>query len=102
MYAAKAGREGVHVYVPGPHGETGDRLRTMEELRTALDDNEFEVHLQPQIDLADGRVVGVEALVRWKYPTRGLLPPRNCYPPPNRPAASPVDRLTAVFRQLVG
>jgi len=45
MYAAKAGREGVHVYVPDPHGETGDRLRTMEELRTALDDNEFEVDL---------------------------------------------------------
>jgi diguanylate cyclase (GGDEF)-like protein len=80
MYAAKAGREGVHVYVPDPHGGTGDRLRTMEELRTALDGDELEVHLQPQIDLADGRVVGAEALVRWNHPARGLLSPAQLLP----------------------
>jgi diguanylate cyclase (GGDEF)-like protein len=80
MYAAKASREGVHVYVPDPHGGTGDRLRTMEELRTALDGDELEVHLQPQVALADGRVVGVEALVRWNHPTRGLLSPAELLP----------------------
>ncbi|MFD2092138.1 putative bifunctional diguanylate cyclase/phosphodiesterase [Blastococcus deserti] len=81
MYAAKAGREGVHVYVPDPHGGTGDRLRTMEELRTALTrDDELLVHLQPQVDLTDGRVVGVEALVRWNHPTRGLLSPAQLLP----------------------
>jgi diguanylate cyclase (GGDEF)-like protein len=80
MYTAKSGREGVHVYVPDPHGGTGDRLRTMEELRTALTAGELEVHLQPQVDLADGRVVGVEALVRWNHPTRGLLSPAQLLP----------------------
>jgi diguanylate cyclase (GGDEF)-like protein len=80
MYAAKAGREGVHVYVPDPQGGTGDRLRTMEELRTALENDELEVHLQPQVDLVDGELVGAEALVRWRHPRRGLLSPAELLP----------------------
>jgi EAL domain-containing protein (putative c-di-GMP-specific phosphodiesterase class I) len=80
MYAAKSGREGVHVYLPAPDGGSGDRLRTMEELRTALDSDQLVVHLQPQTDLVDGRVVGAEALVRWNHPTRGLLSPAELLP----------------------
>ncbi|MFP5369279.1 MAG: putative bifunctional diguanylate cyclase/phosphodiesterase [Actinomycetes bacterium] len=80
MYAAQSGREGVHVYVPDPTGGTGDRLRTMEELRTALTDGQLEVHLQPQVSLEDGGVVGAEALVRWNHPTRGLLSPAELLP----------------------
>ena len=80
MYAAKSGREGVHVYLPEPDGGTGDRLRTMEELRIALTDGQLEVHLQPQVRLADGDVVGAEALVRWQHPTRGLLTPAQLLP----------------------
>jgi diguanylate cyclase (GGDEF)-like protein len=80
MYAAKNGREGVHLYVPDPHGGTGDRLRTMEELRTALTRDELLVHLQPQVDLRDGRIAGAEALVRWQHPTRGLLSPADLLP----------------------
>ncbi len=80
MYSAKASREGVHVYVPDPHGGNGDRLRTMEELRTALVDDQLLVHLQPQVDLRDGRVVGAEALVRWQHPVRGLLSPAELLP----------------------
>jgi diguanylate cyclase (GGDEF)-like protein len=80
MYAAKSGREGVHVYVPDPTNGTGDRLRTMEELRTALTDGQLEVHLQPQVQLEDGRIVGAEALVRWNHPTRGLLSPAELLP----------------------
>ncbi len=79
MYTAKASREGVHVYVPDPHGG-GDRLRTMEDLRTALQDDQLVIHLQPQVDLADGRVAGVEALVRWRHPVRGLLSPADLLP----------------------
>jgi EAL domain-containing protein (putative c-di-GMP-specific phosphodiesterase class I)/FixJ family two-component response regulator len=46
-----------------------------EELRRAIDRNEFVLHYQPQIDIATGRVIGVEALVRWKHPERGLIFP---------------------------
>jgi diguanylate cyclase (GGDEF)-like protein len=80
MYAAKSAGEGVHVYVPDPHGGSGDRLRTMEELRVALQDDQLVVHLQPQIALSDERVVGVEALVRWEHPVRGLLSPADLLP----------------------
>jgi diguanylate cyclase (GGDEF)-like protein len=80
MYLAKSGREGVHVYVPDPESGTGDRLRTMEELRTALENGELEVHLQPQVGLRDGDLVGAEALVRWHHPTRGLLSPAELLP----------------------
>ena len=80
MYTAKSAGEGVHVYVPDPHGGSGDRLRTMEELRTALGSDQLVVHLQPQIALSDERVVGVEALVRWNHPVRGLLSPAELLP----------------------
>jgi diguanylate cyclase (GGDEF)-like protein len=80
MYAAKSGHEGVHVYLPSPDGGSGDRLRTMEELRTALASDELVVYLQPQVSLVDGLVVGVEALVRWNHPTRGLLSPAELLP----------------------
>ncbi|WP_346621227.1 EAL domain-containing protein [Blastococcus montanus] len=82
MYSAKRAREGVHVYVPDPvTGTAGSgRLRTMEELRTALAGDELVVFLQPQMDLRDGRIVGAEALVRWNHPTRGLLSPAHLLP----------------------
>jgi diguanylate cyclase len=81
MYAAKSSRDGVRAYVPDPRSGTGDRLHTMEELRTALEEGgQLLVHLQPQVDLAGGRVVGAEALVRWQHPTRGLLSPADLLP----------------------
>ncbi|SDD14749.1 diguanylate cyclase/phosphodiesterase [Geodermatophilus telluris] len=80
MYAAKTGRTGVQVYVPDPGSDSGDRLRTMEELRTALAEDELIVHLQPQVAMDDGRPVGVEALLRWQHPTRGLLSPAFVLP----------------------
>jgi EAL domain-containing protein (putative c-di-GMP-specific phosphodiesterase class I)/FixJ family two-component response regulator len=46
-----------------------------EELRSALDHHEFVVYYQPQIDIATGRAIGVEALVRWQHPTQGLMFP---------------------------
>ena len=76
MYQAKTAADGeVAVFVHDPGTATGGRLRTMEELRIALTEGQLTVHLQPQIDLATGRVVGAEALVRWEHPRRGLLPP---------------------------
>ncbi|MGY1683421.1 putative bifunctional diguanylate cyclase/phosphodiesterase [Geodermatophilus sp. SYSU D01176] len=82
MYTAKSTRGGVQVYVPDPiTGKPGgDRLRTMEELRTALVEGQMAVYLQPQLDLRDGGVSGAEALVRWNHPTRGLLGPGEFLP----------------------
>ncbi|WP_307824437.1 putative bifunctional diguanylate cyclase/phosphodiesterase [Geodermatophilus bullaregiensis] len=80
MYAAKTDRSGVQVYVPDPGSGSSERLRTMEELRTALVEGELDVHLQPQVSMDDGRVVGCEALLRWNHPTRGLLSPAVVLP----------------------
>jgi len=51
-----------------------------EELRTAIERNEFVLYYQPQIDIATGRVIGVEALVRWKHPRLGVVPPIKFIP----------------------
>ena len=75
MYAAKAAGGGVRRYDPDRDQHSRERLRTMEELRTALDADQLTVHYQPQCDVASGVVVGLEALVRWQHPTRGLLAP---------------------------
>ena len=75
MYEAKRGRTGVAVYDPGsdPHDVT--RLGLLVELRRAIAADELVLHFQPQLDLGTRRMQGVEALVRWQHPTRGLLPP---------------------------
>jgi EAL domain-containing protein (putative c-di-GMP-specific phosphodiesterase class I)/GGDEF domain-containing protein len=56
------------------------QIKMEEELRRALDQNEFCLHYQPVIDLAAGRVVGAEALIRWQHPELGLLPPGRFIP----------------------
>ncbi|TFB48379.1 putative bifunctional diguanylate cyclase/phosphodiesterase [Cryobacterium tagatosivorans] len=75
MYKAKAARSGHHVYMSVDNSHGDDRLRTLEELRIALRDDQLVLHYQPKIDLTTGIVNGVEALVRWKHPARGLLYP---------------------------
>ena len=52
-----------------------DRLVLEAELRTAIEAGELCLHYQPQVDLSSGQIVGIEALVRWNHPRRGLLPP---------------------------
>ena len=52
-----------------------DRISLVEELRTALVSNQLEVFYQPQVSLVDAELVGLEALVRWRHPVRGLIPP---------------------------
>ena len=75
MYAAKAARVGHQIYVGSNNSHGDDRLRTLQELRTALRGDELILHFQPKIDLASNEVSGVEALVRWNHPRRGLLYP---------------------------
>ncbi|WP_104163437.1 bifunctional diguanylate cyclase/phosphodiesterase [Cryobacterium sp. N22] len=74
MYRAKSTRGGHHVY-RDDDSQGDERLRTLAELRTALLDDQLLLHYQPKVDLAVGTVRGVEALVRWDHPVRGLLYP---------------------------
>jgi diguanylate cyclase len=75
MYKAKSGRESHHVFRVSDDDQVADRLRTLGEFRNALAGDELVLHFQPKIDLATGQVRGVEALVRWNHPQRGLLYP---------------------------
>jgi len=75
MYRAKISGEGHHVYSGTDDADGATRLRTMDELRTAMTTDQFVLHYQPKVDLQTGEVRSVEALVRWQHPTRGLLYP---------------------------
>jgi diguanylate cyclase (GGDEF)-like protein len=76
LYQAKADGKGTaRRFDPARFAEAERRRREEEELRRALAGNQFEVHYQPIVDLAGEHTVGVEALVRWRHPERGLLPP---------------------------
>jgi diguanylate cyclase (GGDEF)-like protein len=76
MYAAKSnGRNGYCGYVPGLSMYSADRMSLETDLRTALAGDEFVLCYQPQVNLVSERVVGVEALIRWRHPIRGLLSP---------------------------
>jgi diguanylate cyclase len=63
------------VFDAARHTDNSGRLTLVEELRTALETGELVLHYQPQVDVFTGRTVGVEALVRWQHPSRGLLSP---------------------------
>jgi len=76
MYHAKdQGGNGHRLYSATTNRGVMRRLTTARELRRALSRREFVVHYQPQVSLATGKVCGMEALVRWRHPTRGLLQP---------------------------
>lgn len=81
MYKAKgAGRRTWCYYDTGLDSEMRGRLALVNGLRLALTHNELLLHYQPQVDLATGRIVGVEALIRWQHPEWGLVPPGRFIP----------------------
>ena len=81
MYRAKETGRGRSVDYSNTMGvKVDERMRVESELRRALDNNEFVLHYQPQMDMRDGRIVSAEALLRWQHPTDGLLLPEKFIP----------------------
>jgi EAL domain-containing protein (putative c-di-GMP-specific phosphodiesterase class I) len=80
MYRAKAEGSGYEVFDPAMYERALGRLELENDLRRAIEQNEFIVHYQPIVNLQTGAVWGVEALVRWEHPERGLLNPDEFVP----------------------
>jgi diguanylate cyclase (GGDEF)-like protein len=81
MYRAKeAGRNTYRFYTPQMNHRAIEKLDTEGALRKALERDEFMLHYQPKVNLATGRITGVEALLRWNRPGHGLVPPLDFIP----------------------
>jgi diguanylate cyclase (GGDEF)-like protein/PAS domain S-box-containing protein len=81
MYIAKeAGKNRYQVFEPKMHDTALRRLELKADLQRAVDNDEFDLHFQPIIQLATGEIEGFEALVRWNHPTRGLVMPNDFVP----------------------
>jgi EAL domain-containing protein (putative c-di-GMP-specific phosphodiesterase class I) len=81
MYLAKdLGRNNCQFYAPEMSAKAVERLLMQSALRRALEAKQFELHYQPQISLARGEVIGMEALVRWRDPEKGLISPMKFIP----------------------
>ena len=81
MYRAKdAGRNSYQMFTPAMNSRALERLSLENDLRHALERGELELHYQPQINIVSGRVMGVEALLRWNRPGFGLVSPMDFIP----------------------
>jgi diguanylate cyclase (GGDEF)-like protein/PAS domain S-box-containing protein len=81
MYRAKErGRNNFQFYTGEMNARIAERLTLQAQLRHALGQNEFVLHYQPKVDLASGRICGIEALIRWQRAGAGLVPPNQFIP----------------------
>ena len=81
MYAAKqGGRNRHHLFDPERDRRARDRRAALAEIETGLRDRQFALFYQPIVDMRQGKVVGLEALIRWHHPSRGLLLPASFLP----------------------
>ena len=81
MYRAKdLGRNNYQFYTPDLNRRTREMLTLEGELRRALEHDEFVLHYQPKVSLTDARITGLEALLRWRHPERGLVVPGDFMP----------------------
>ena len=77
MYHAKqSGRNRFQLYDTAMNAMAEERLQLETDLHYALERGEFVFHYQPQLNLVSGRIHGVEALIRWQHPDKGLLAPK--------------------------
>jgi diguanylate cyclase (GGDEF)-like protein len=80
MYAAKELRSGFEVYSPNQHQFKREQLDLLSQVRGAIERREFVLYFQPKARLSDGTIEGVETLLRWQHPLRGLLLPAEFIP----------------------
>ena len=81
MYRAKEqGRDNYQLYTPAMNAKAVERLSLESRLRQAVANDELELHFQPFIDLRTAEVLGAEALIRWRHPELGLIPPMDFIP----------------------
>jgi diguanylate cyclase len=80
MYRAKARGQGVELFDEAMRQDVHDRLALEAALRRGIGRDELRLHCQPLVSLADARIEGFEALVRWEHPERGLVPPGSFIP----------------------
>lgn len=80
MYRAKAARSGHHVYSAADDTNGAERLRDLEEVRSALNRGQLTLYYQPKLDVVSGVIGGVEVLIRWDHGHRGILKPGEFLP----------------------
>ena len=81
MYRAKqAGRQNYQFYTEELTQQAFERMQLETDLHQALNEGAFSLHYQPQIDLHTGRIIGLEALIRWQHPRHGMIPPDKFIP----------------------
>ncbi|MGH2790708.1 MAG: putative bifunctional diguanylate cyclase/phosphodiesterase [Actinomycetota bacterium] len=81
MYVAKSkGKARYELFDSSMHSAALHRLEVKADLKRAIDNEEFVLHYQPIVDLDEGALVGMEALVRWEHPVRGLIAPADFIP----------------------
>ena len=80
MYRAKHASQGFRLYDAAEDPHSPERLQLASDLHQAIEAGELEAHFQPKVRLSDGRIEGMEVLMRWPHPKRGLVPPDEFIP----------------------
>lgn len=80
VHAKLNGGNQFQFYLPEMNRRSVERLMMENSIRRALDKEEFDVYYQPQVDLSTGRIMGMEALIRWKHPEKGMISPGTFIP----------------------
>lgn len=81
MYIAKQeGKNCYHLFDPETEGIFKDLQESRQQISNALNNQEFVLYYQPKVNMKTGEIIGVEALIRWQHPTRGVLPPIDFLP----------------------